>query len=80
MELLRECFLSVLMTTTIMTTVTAAPPEPMIGTLKQSRESRKEEVVGRRVHCHFASSEDRFVELQFPFVPMLFNDPHSVVG
>ena len=36
--------MAVMMMTTIMTTVTAAPPEPMIGTLKLSRESRKEEV------------------------------------
>ena len=36
--------MAVMMMITIMTTVTAAPPEPMIGTLKLSRESRKEEV------------------------------------
>ena len=36
--------MAVMMMTTIMTTVTAAPPEPMIGTLKLSRESKNEEV------------------------------------
>ena len=35
--------MAVMTTTTIMTTIIAALPEPMIGTLKLSKESRKEE-------------------------------------
>ena len=59
--------MAVMMMITTMITVTAAPPEPMIGTLKLSRESRKEEVGSSVEESTVTLLRAKTVSLKFSF-------------